>query len=201
MNVNGITSAAQNAYTYTAEATNTKKEKKVTEPAVNESGVIYEASGEKNKAVEKKTYSPNTELIAKLKSDAEARAIQLRNLVEKAILGQAGVFSSEEDYIRILSSGKFTVDEATRAQAQKDISEDGFWGVKQTSDRILQFATAITGGDPGKIQEMYDAFKKGFDQAKKAWGGELPEISGKTFDAVTEKFKKLAEDNGVTLDY
>ncbi|MBP5198459.1 MAG: hypothetical protein J6033_05340 [Lachnospiraceae bacterium] len=197
MNVNGITSAQQNAYSYKAETT--KTEKKAIESTAKDNGVIYEAS--KENVVEKKTYSPNAELIAKLKSDADARAMQLRNLVEKAILGQAGVFSSEEDYLRVLASGKFTVDEATRAQAQKDISEDGFWGVKQTSDRILQFATAITGGDPDKIQEMYDAFKKGFDQAKKAWGGELPEISGKTFDAVTEKFKKLAEDNGITLDY
>ena len=197
MNVNGITSAQQNAYSYKAETT--KTEQKAIASTAQDNGVIYEAS--KENVVEKKTYSPNAELIAKLKSDADARAMQLRNLVEKAILGQAGVFSSEEDYLRVLASGKFTVDEATRAQAQKDISEDGFWGVKQTSDRILQFATAITGGDPDKIQEMYDAFKKGFDQAKKAWGGELPEISGKTFDAVTEKFKKLAEDNGITLDY
>ena len=36
-----------------------------------------------------------------------------------------------------LASGSFTVDDATRAQAKKDISEDGYWGVKQTSQRLL----------------------------------------------------------------
>ena len=35
---------------------------------------------------------------------------------------------------------------------------------------------------------MLEAFKKGFEQATKAWGDELPEISQKTYDAVVEKF-------------
>jgi len=36
---------------------------------------------------------------------------------------------------------------------------------------------------------MLDAFKEGFDQATKAWGKELPEISSKTYDAVMKKFE------------
>ena len=38
---------------------------------------------------------------------------------------------------------------------------------------------------------MKDAFIKGYKQAEKQWGGELPEISKKTYDAVMEKFDKL----------
>ena len=38
---------------------------------------------------------------------------------------------------------------------------------------------------------MIDAFKKGYEQAEKTWGGELPEISKKTYDAVLDKFEKL----------
>ena len=36
--------------------------------------------------------------------------------------------------------------------------------------------------------EMLEAFKKGYKQAEEAWGGEVPEISQKTYDAVLEKF-------------
>ena len=78
------------------------------------------------------------------------------------------------------------------AQAQADIAEDGYWGVNQTSDRIVDFAKALTGGDPNKIEEMREAFKKGFKQAEEKWGGELPEISQKTYDAVLEKFDAWA---------
>lgn len=91
-----------------------------------------------------------------------------------------------------LSKGDFTVDPATKAQAQQDISEDGYWGVNKTSDRIVQFATALTGGDPDKIEEMRDAFIKGYKQAEKTWGGKLPDISQQTYDAVMKKFDDMA---------
>ena len=58
-------------------------------------------------------------------------------------------------------------------------------------------ATALTGGDPSKIDEMRNAFKKGYEQAEKTWGGKLPEISQKTYDAVMEGFDKLAKEAGL----
>jgi hypothetical protein len=47
---------------------------------------------------------------------------------------------------------------------------------------------------------MREAFKKGYAQAEKTWGGSLPEISQKTYDAVMEKFDKLAADAGLTTE-
>ena len=64
--------------------------------------------------------------------------------------------------------------------------------MEKTSDRIIEFANALTGGDPDKIEDMREAFKKGYEQAEKTWGGELPEISQKTYDAVMKKFDDLA---------
>ena len=52
--------------------------------------------------------------------------------------------------------------EATRAQAQADIADDGYWGVDQTSDRILDFAKALSGNDPEKLIFFLTLFKKGF---------------------------------------
>ncbi len=84
------------------------------------------------------------------------------------------------------------MDAATKAQAQADIAEDGYWGVNQTSDRIIDFAKALTGGDPSKAEAMRDAFKKGFEQATKTWGDKLPDISQKTYDAAMKKFDDWA---------
>ncbi len=83
-----------------------------------------------------------------------------------------------------------TVDAQTIAKAKKDISEDGYYGVKQTSDRILSFAKAIAGDDPKKLQEMRDAVEKGFKQAERMWGDKLPDISQQTYDRVMETFDK-----------
>jgi hypothetical protein len=80
-----------------------------------------------------------------------------------------------------------TVDADTIAQAKKDISEDGYWGVEQTSDRLVAMAQALSGGDSSKADELISAIQKGFEQATKAWGEDLPDICKQTIDAATEK--------------
>lgn len=201
MSVNGVTST-QAAAAYSYNSTSAAKEKTSAEEAATktteDTGVIYEHSTDTNTSSTKKTYKPDTALINKLKADADARTSQLRSLVKQMMGKQATTYGNANDIWSFLRSGNYTVDPAIKAQAQADIAEDGYWGVTQTSDRIIQFATALTGGDPDKIEAMRDAFKKGYAQAEKTWGGSLPEISQKTYDAVMEKFDKLAADAGLT---
>ena len=198
MSVNGVTSTqAAAAYSYSASdnkvAENTKAAE-VTTDSKEESGVVYEPSAESKSAASstKKTYTPDTNLVNKLKADAEARTQQLRSLVEKMMSGQANAYGKANDIWQFLRKGEYTVDAATKLQAQADIAEDGYWGVNQTSDRIIDFANALTGGDPDKIEEMRAAFEKGYKQAEKTWGGSLPDISKRTYDAVMKKFDDLA---------
>ena len=102
---------------------------------------------------------------------------------------QAGAFGKANSIWEFLASGEFEVDPATKAQAQEDISEDGYWGVKQTSQRLFDFASALAGDDVEKMKKMQDAMMKGFDQATEAWGRELPEISQRTIDAANKLFE------------
>lgn len=203
MNVNGITNVGDS---YSAYQTSAAKETSVTEIQASETAAdvsttedaaaVYEPTLE----VPTSTYKANTEMINKLKSDAEERVNQLQTIVQQLISKQANAYGNATDIWSFLREGNFTVDEETKAQAQEDISEDGYWGVNQTSDRIIDFATALTGGDPDKIEDMREAFKKGYEQAQETWGGELPEISQKTYDAVMEKFDKLLEEAGISTD-
>lgn len=192
MNVNGITSSTPVYSTPTTAANSASEQKVAANNTTNESGVVYEPS--KQTAPAKKTYTPNTAVINQLKADAEARTAQLRSLVEKLMQGQGNAIGTADDTSiwSFLRTGNFTVDAATKAQAQADIAEDGYWGVEQTSSRILDFAKALTGGDPDKIEEMREAFEKGFKQATETWGGELPDISQKTYDATMKKFDDWA---------
>lgn len=202
MSVNGVTSSqTAAAYSYSA-AENTKVDSTAAENAGSstgstskptDTGVVYEPSNSEA-ASGPKTYKPDTNLINKLKADADARISQMRSLVEKMMSGQANAYGKANDIWSFLSKGNYTVDPATRLQAQEDIAEDGYWGVNQTSDRIIDFANALTGGDPDKIEDMRDAFEKGFKKASKTWGSSLPDISQRTYDAVMEKFDKMAEE-------
>ena len=196
MSVNGITNVNASYGNYETKAkTATEKQENITTESKADSGVVYEPSKQEPVDSSKKIYKQDTALINKLKADVEARTAQFRSLVEKLIMGQGNAIGTADDIWSFLRKGDFTVDAATKAQAQADIAEDGYWGVEQTSDRIIDFAKALTGGDPDKIEEMKEAFEKGFKQAEKTWGGELPEISKKTYDAVFEKFDAWAAES------
>lgn len=193
MNVNGVTNVGDSYAAYGA----------AKEPEINaqakaaeekEVGAVYEPTME----VPSKTYKANQKVIDQLKADADARYNQLKDLVAQLITKQGTAYGNATDIWGFLREGNFTVDAETKAQAKADIAEDGYWGVEATSDRIIDFANALTGGDPSKIEKMRDAFKKGYAQAEKTWGGQLPEISQKTYDAVMQKFDKLAEEAGLT---
>lgn len=189
MAINSITNsvAAQQASTYTATKTD-YTEKKSESSTKTDTGVVYEKSSDQTSGtVTKKT---DYALINKLKADAEERTSQLRSLVEKMMTKQGVAIGTADSMWSFLAKGDFTVDEATRAQAQADIADDGYWGVDQTSDRILDFAKALSGDDPEKADLLLDAFKKGFKEATKSWGQDLPDISQRTYDAVVEKFNK-----------
>lgn len=202
MSVNGVTGAANTYDVYQANQAAAKTaEEKTSEAKASEekkdTGVVYEASKDADTKTAK-TYTQNINLVNKMKADAEAHTQQLQNIVQQLMTKQGETYNTANDMWSFLASGKFTVDAATKAQAEKDIAEDGYWGVQQTSDRIIDFATALTGGDPSKIEEMREAFKKGYKQAEETWGGQLPDISQRTYDAVMEKFDKLAEEAGLT---
>lgn len=200
MSVNGITSSqASAAYAYSSSVKESTTAEQTSAAKVEEVGAVYEPSNAVQTDSAKKIYKPNTELINKLKADADARTAQLRSLVEQLMTKQSTIYSNATDIWSFVKSGQYEVDPATKAQAQADIAEDGYWGVNQTSDRIIQFATALTGGDPDKIEEMREAFKKGYAQAEKTWGGELPEISKQTYEAVMKKFDDLAAEAGLTV--
>ena len=190
MNVNGVTSS-QAISAYSAQTSQTKaKTAEDTTGIKEEAAAVYEPSKEAQSA-EKKTYTTNTELVEKLKSEADRQTESLRSLVEKLLGQQATKYGEATDIWSFLKEGDYEVDPETKAQAQADIAEDGYWGVEKTSDRIVQFAMALTGGDPDKLDMMVDAFKQGYAEAEKTWGGELPEISKKTQEAVLDKFEKI----------
>lgn len=195
MSVKGVTSSQAAAYSYettTAAKESTKAEQTSSSKKTEETGAVYEHSAETKTDSAKKTYKPDTKLINQLKADADARTSQLRSLVEQLMGKQANTYGKANNIWQFLKNGNYTVDPATRAQAQADIAEDGYWGVNQTSDRIISFANALTGGDPDKIEEMRAAFQKGYEKAAKTWGGSLPDISQRTYDAVMKKFDEMA---------
>ena len=172
-----------------------------TESGKTEAGAVYEASkGEEKKAtysVNKMSKEERSALVSKLQADAENRQSQLVSMVQKMMSQQANAYGQANDIWKFLASGKAKVDPATRAQAQADIAEDGYYGVKQTASRLFDFASALAGDDVEKMKEMQAAIEKGFKKAEKTWGGKLPGISYDTKGAVNKMFDDYYSAMGV----
>ncbi|MBE5860332.1 MAG: hypothetical protein E7301_09460 [Butyrivibrio sp.] len=159
-----------------------------------EQSAIYEKSKESNDSgiysINKKSAADRAAIAQQLKDAEEQQRNQLLRIVQKTLQGQVSAFgkATGDDIWKTLSGGDFKVDAATKAQAQKDISEDGYYGVKQTSQRLFDFASALAGDDVEKMKKMQKAMEKGFNLATGAWGRELPYICNETLKAANKLF-------------
>ena len=161
MSLNGVNSNYQAYETNTVSGSDKKVSTKEISKTTAYSGVAatYEhASQSEGLVAAVNKKASNASIVAQLKADQETRMAQMQSLVTK-------MFSK-----------------------QGDISENGYWGVKQTSERIFSFAQALAGDDEEKMTKMKEAFEKGFKEATKTWGKKLPDISQNTRDAVLKKF-------------
>lgn len=188
MGVNGIYNTTLNeAYSAASSKANSSASASVKEDtaikAETAEGAVYEKT--------KLSDDDRKAIVNQLKEDQEKRMSQLTSLVNDMISKQSYTFNTANGIWSFLAKGDFTVDAQTKQKAQEDIAEDGYWGVNQTSDRIIDFAQALAGDDSDALEKMKSAFEKGFKQAEKAWGGKLPDISQRTYDSVMEKFDKL----------
>ncbi|WP_236033234.1 hydrogenase-4 component G [Helicobacter turcicus] len=91
------------------------------------------------------------------------------------------------------------LNELTQDEAKALVSDDGFFGIPKTSDRIADFVLAGAGDDIEKLKAGREGILRGYKQAERAWGGELPEISQKTLERALEKVDKKLANLGVNV--
>lgn len=181
MSVNGIASA-NSSYTTPQTTAKTKVSQATNTADAKDIGVVYETSSKTDDKSNKiKDYSS---VVATMKKELSTKNEQLQNLVTKLLGKQAGKYTKLADLFKDIQA-----DPATIEQAQKDIADDGYWGVEQTSDRLVSMAQALSGGDTSKADTLIAAIKKGFDEATEAWGDKLPDICQKTIDAAVKKME------------
>lgn len=181
MSIYGVTSATAGYASVSTMGSSAVKKNEETEKA-DSKAAVYEKDD-----TQKATGKRDTATIERLKKEAEEKTAQLRSLVEKMLTKQGKTYDKSTDIFSLLRGGSLEVDETTAANAAQEISADGYWGVEQTSDRLVSFAKALCGNDTSKADLLMDAMQKGFEQATKAWGDKLPDICQQTIDSAMEK--------------
>lgn len=187
----------------------TKKDTSYTDTTKN-SGAVYEKSDNKKTDSANQIYNKDA-IISKLKADQQSRLQSMQSLVENLLNKQKGTFDianllKKDDVSGLNLSATFeaaakNADPDTIKAAQESISEDGYWGVNKTSDRLVSMAIALSGGDTSKADEMMSAIQKGYDRATSAWGKELPDICKNTLEATKQKMDDWKNGKTTAKDY
>ncbi len=188
-NSNNTTTAADTASKQTASNT--------------EVAAVFEKSGDRGGS---RAYTTDEkQKIQAMIDESNRKTEEFRRLIEGILSKQANKFvlgsgkgvgsigGAGFDISSIIKNGKLIVevDAATSEMAKAEVAEDGYYGVKQTAGRILDFAKAVSQGDPKMLAKMEKAFEAGFKAAGDAWGAKLPPISQQTYDAVKKGFQDM----------
>ena len=87
------------------------------------------------------------------------------------------------------------ITELNQSEAKELVSENGFFGVTQTAQRVSSFVVGLANGNVEALQEARHGIIQGFEEAEDMWGGELPAISyetqEKTLEIVDAKIAEL----------
>ena len=129
------------------------------------------------------------------------------------VITQANLTSNEKEVLDFLSgkesqsgmnlentgyTGK-PISELSQDEAKELVSDEGYFGVTQTSDRVANFVFSFAGDNLEILEKGREGIVKGFEEAKELFGGELPEISYKTQERtlalIDEKINSLKENN------
>ena len=130
-------------------------------------------------------YAMNSEDLSKNNSMAQKNILDF--LSGKEIEGELSLADLGYDGKPIT---ELSVDEATEL-----IGEDGFFGVNQTSQRVADFVFSFSNDDIELLEKGREGIVKGFEEAEKLWGGELPQISydtqARTLELIDKKIEEL----------
>ena len=98
------------------------------------------------------------------------------------------------------------ITELSTEEAAELISDEGFFGIEQTSQRVANFVLNFSGDNLEILKQGRAGIVQGFEDAQKMWGGELPEISYQTqantlelIDAKIAELKNIDVDN-ITIE-
>jgi len=132
-------------------------------------------------------FQPDMNKVREMQAAVDGNFSALRNMIS-ALLGSQG----KQWNMAFPNLSNLVVDAQTQAEAQAAIADDGPWGVEAVANNILNFAKAISGGDPAKIEMLREAILEGFAMAERVWGGTLPDISHQTLERVMQGLDEWA---------
>lgn len=120
---------------------------------------------------------------------------KIRDFLKKVDEGMNGLSLEKLGY-----TGK-ALSELSQDEAKSLVSDEGFFGISQTSARIANFVIKGSGDNLERLKAGREGALQGFKQAEEMWGEKLPDIAYKTIEkALKEIDDRINELGGHILE-
>lgn len=150
---------------------------------------------EKGDGSNKVGYEPPKRLTSEqIKVLKDNVAHNMENLVSSLLGNQKNASNTLSDILEMSNPARRLSINGNKPTSS--ISENGEWGVKAVSDRIMNMAVALSGGDASKAEVLRNAVIKGFAQVGDV--KKLPQVCQDTYKEIMNRFDHW-EKNG-TMD-
>lgn len=168
---------------------------------INSNAHAYQAAKSDNISKTK-----DVEEIKELHKESKAKQFaQIMSEVQSFVKGKAEESSFEvqyqefQEFLEGIEYDGPAIASLSQEEAAELVSEDGFFGVKQTSVRIAEFVIAGAGGDEELLREGRKGILQGFKEAEEMWGGKLPDIAYETIDKAVAMVDQALIDGGFSV--
>jgi hypothetical protein len=168
---------------------------------INSNAHAYQASKSDNISKSK-----DVEEIKELHKESKAKQFaQIMSEVQSFVKGRAEESSFEldhqkfQEFLEDIEYEGPAIASLSQEEAAELVSDDGFFGVKQTSERIAEFVISGAGGDEELLREGRKGILQGFKEAEEMWGGKLPDIAYETIDKAVAMVDQALIDGGFSV--
>ena len=138
-------------------------------------------------------FQQSSSAFSALSSDAQAQITQAPN---------NQIDLNQQDFQKFLKDigyeGK-PIAQLSQDEAKALVADDGFFGIDKTAQRIADFVINGSGGDESLLRAGRSGIMQGFEDAQKAWGSKLPDISQKTIEKATDLINQKMSDLGYSV--
>ena len=138
-------------------------------------------------------FQQSSSALSALSSDAQAQITQAPN---------NQIDLNQQDFQKFLKDigyeGK-PIAQLSQDEAKALVADDGFFGIDKTAQRIADFVINGSGGEESLLRAGRSGIMQGFEDAQKAWGSKLPDISQKTIEKATDLINQKMSDLGYSV--
>ena len=170
---------------------------------------LYKSYEEQKLKQQEEIKSNYTDLKAKFQTgttDFSAKSMGIQTTISNTINSTndtSNAFSyNSSDFQKFLKDVGYTgknIPDLSQDEAKKLVADDGFFGVNQTAQRIADFVIKGAGDDESMLRAGRAGIMQGFNDAQKAWGGKLPDISKQTIAKATDLINQKMSDLGYSV--